>query len=421
MKRRDKKDKCKRDRRINSMDTGEGVSLLRNDHKHIFTSLEKSFLVADEIHVCVAFLKQSGLQQLEKSITNAAKRGCRMYFYIGTDFYQTEPTTLWFLLKLSNQSKNIKFYLLTQDTSTFHPKLYLTLTKGAATVFVGSSNMTQGGLSDNIEAMVRVDMSEEHEFIRATLNFLDYIAQNKRADIADPVSISNYERRYDTFKLKIKKAEKEAKKEIASLFELNSALLKKYLKDYLNNEEEQTNWSKRVKDYKTAKQILDGINRQSIKTKTDFLDAYEKLVGKSGQRGLWHSGSIFRMKNKVAPHYGRFITMLEELRNNIGKEPGEMFELAKSHFDNIHGLGGNVVTEILNTYIPQKYPILNKNPLSSLKNLGLSIYPNQQSFHPETYAQYSNLMSEIAKMCDFESLGRVDHFMNFIYWKYVKE
>lgn len=403
------------------MNNSEGVSLLRNDHKHISSSLEKSFLAADEIHICVAFLKQSGLRQIVKSLQAAVKRECKMCFYIGTDFYQTEPVTLWYLFKLSSQAKNIKFYLLSQDTATFHPKIYLTLKNGAAIAFVGSSNMTQGGISDNIEAMVRVEKHEKHQFIREILSFLGYVAQNKRAEIADAVAISNYERRYDTFKQKIKKAEKEAKKEIANLFDLNSAILKKYLKDYLNNKDEQANWNKRVKDYKSAKLILDGINQKSIKTKTDFLDAYEKLVGKSGQKGLWHSGSIFRMKNKVAPHYKHFVKMLEQLRKAIGKEPEEVFKLAKSHFENIHGLGGNVVTEILNTYMPKRYPILNKNPLSSLKSLGLSSYPNQQSFQPETYAQYSNLMSEIAKMCGFDSLGRVDHFMNYIYWKYVKE
>jgi len=403
------------------MNTVKEVFLLRNDQKHISTSLKNAFHNADEIYFCVAFLKNSGLLLLKKDIEDATKRRCKMCFYIGTDFYQTEPITLWFLLRLSNQSKDINFYLLSQDASTFHPKIYLTTTKGKATAFVGSSNMTQGGLSDNIEAMVMCKAEEDHEIIRGIREFFSYIEQNKRAKMADPVAISNYERRYDTFKKKLKKAEKEAKKEIASLIELNSNLLQEYLQSYLNNREEQTNWRKRVKDYKSAKMILDVLNGKSVKTKTEFLESYEKLVGKTGQRGLWHSGSIFRMKSKVAPHYRRFLSMLDELRKNIGKEPAEVFEIAKRHFDSIHGLGGNVVTEILNTYMPTKYPILNKNPLSSLKKLGLTNYPNQQSFHPETYAHYANLMTEVAKMCNFKNLGRVDHFMNFIYWKYVKK
>jgi hypothetical protein len=38
----------------------------------------------------------------------------------------------------------------------------------------------------------------------------------KRAKIADPVAISHYERRYTMFKKQLKKAEREAKKEIGS-------------------------------------------------------------------------------------------------------------------------------------------------------------------------------------------------------------
>jgi hypothetical protein len=126
------------------------------------------------------------------------------------------------------------------------------------------------------------------------------------------------------------------------------------------------------------------------------------------------------MKNKVSPHYKRFLAMLDELKGNLGVTPMQIFSIAKRYFDKIDGLGGNVTTEILNTYMPSKYPILNDNPLSSLNKLGLKSFPSTQFFRPETYGEYAELMSGIARMCDFQNLSRVDHFMNFVYWKYVK-
>ncbi len=126
------------------------------------------------------------------------------------------------------------------------------------------------------------------------------------------------------------------------------------------------------------------------------------------------------MKNKVAIQYRKFLDMLNELRRKIGEDPEEIFKIAKIHYGPIYGLGPNVATEILNTYLPEKYPILNNNPLSSLIRLGLTSFPNQQSFQADTYGQYANLMTEIRKMCKFKDLAQVDHFMNFIYQKYIK-
>jgi len=309
---------------------------------------------------------------------------------------------------------------MSQKSETFHPKIYIAFAGNKATAIVGSSNLTKGGMVDNIEAATSIKISKNDKYITEIKDYLKTIEKDKRSQLADPLLISQYERRHETYKKRIKKAEREAKSEMAKLFELDISLLKKYLSEYIGDKKEQSNWRNRIRDYKKARSILNNINPDNISSKSEFLMEYERLVGKKGERGLWHSGSIFRMKNRVAPHYKLFLKMLPDLKRNIGSTPQKIFEIAKSHFDFIDGLGGNVVTEILNTYAPKRYPILNKNPLSSLKKLGLTSFPNQQSFHPASYEQYTDLMTKIAKMCGFENLSRVDHFMNFIYWKYVK-
>ena len=400
--------------------TNKSIRLLRNDVDGIGKSIASLLKNADEIYICVAFLKSSGLDILLPMLVNSVREQRPVSIFVGTDFFLTEPRALWSLFKLTKDRRKFKFFLLEQSRDTFHPKIYLTFHADMATAIVGSSNLTKGGLVDNIEAATYIQTDRNDSYISEILDYLKSIEKDSRTQGVDPLLISQYERQFDIYRKRITKAEKEAKKEIAGLFKLNTSLLKKYLSEYREDKEQQTNWRKRISDYREAANVLNGMNPRHINSRAEFLGDYEKLVGKKGQRGLWHSGSIFRMKNRVASHYRRFLQMLLGLKRNIGSTPRKAFEIAKSHYDNIEGLGGNVVTEILNTYSPEDYPILNKNPLSSLKKLGLTSFPNQQSFRPETYEQYANLMSEIAKLCGFENLSRLDHFMNYVYWKYVK-
>ncbi len=262
--------------------TRNTITLLRNDKKSIAASLNAAMKTAKEAYFCVAFLKMSGMKLLEKQIENAANSKCKLTFFIGTDFYQTEPDALWFLFDLSNRFKNVNLFLFSQGKTTFHPKIYLTLSTNKATALVGSSNLTQGGLSDNFEAMVCIESSNNERFIGELLKFFKTVENHKRAKPVNPIFISQYERRFNAFKRQIKKAEKEAQSEIAKLFNLNSNLFHNYLSDYLADMNEQADWDKRILDYRKALQILNSMNSGIIISKASFLDKYERLVGKTG-------------------------------------------------------------------------------------------------------------------------------------------
>src|SRR5207249_2952142 len=71
-------------------------------------------------------------------------------------------------------------------------------------------------------------------------------------------------------------------------------------------------------------------------------------------------------------------------------------------------------------YGPARYAAMNKNPLTSLKELGFPEFPLPQSFDGATYAKYNQVITDLAGWCGFQSLGQVDQFLNYVYWKLKK-
>lgn len=397
-----------------------GFHLLHNDRRKIGRVIASSLKKANEVVISVAFLKRSGLEVIKQPLVDAAKRDCSITIYAGTDFYQTEPAVLWFFHDLSDAYKRVRLFILSSDKHIFHPKLYFIVTTRKTIVFTGSSNLTAGGLSNNIEAVTCVETAKDGAYVRELREFLDSLETNGRASLANSIAISQYQRRYDVYHKIMRKAERTAQDELSQMFTLSSSRLNRYLAKYKANASEQADWRRRTQHYRIAASILRKMNRVNVRSKGAFVDLYEQLVGKAGQKGLWHSGSIFRTKNKVARRHTAFLKMVTELSQNIHCSPRDLFEIAERHFERIDGLGCNIATEILNTLNPSRFPVLNKNPLSSLSKLGFAAFPTQRSFHPETYQQYAKLLGNISKMCRFENLSRVDHFMNFVYWAYVK-
>ena len=146
------------------------------------------------------------------------------------------------------------------------------------------------------------------------------------------------------------------------------------------------------------------------------------MIGGAGYDKLWHSGSIFRSKNKIAKKYKSFCSIVKKIKNDtsLSKEPKEIFENALNLSKKIDGLGVNILTEIMNTYDPMRCSVLNKNPLKALNKIGFQKFKSQQYFNSNDYQIFNEIMIDILKKCGFANLGQVDHLCNYIYWKYVK-
>lgn len=393
------------------------TNIKENNHAKI---LKELFGISEEIFIAVAFFKKSGFDIISKYFNKSLERGAEITFVCGLDFYQTEPEALKAIYSLSQKHKNCKLLIQEQNgNSTFHPKLYCFRKGKERTILIGSANFTKGGFESNYELSLKDTFKSDSEK-DTDIQLLIGELKSNCVEYSD-IEISNYARKYQIYKRNDNLAKRNSKEETDSLYKLNKDRIKKHLEKYNRNDSERDDLSRRTENYQKAKETLEIIRLQNL-TKSEFYNYYEKLVGRKGEKSLWHSGSIFRGKKSVKEFYKEFKLMLNEIFDNINSSPSEIFEKTQKYYrvgskEKINGIGPNIMTEILNTYAPDKFAVLNQNPLTSLKYLGLEEFPHSQSFKPKNYMDFTVLLSGIMNGYNFVSLGQVDHFLNFIYWQ----
>lgn len=125
----------------------------------------------NNFRAAVAFVKDTGMfDNLLESLGHFVEEGGAVSITCGADVFRgkkrgTDLEAVKKLLEVCGDSPNAKVYLYHEGGRTFHPKIYLFTNKDtkSALMIVGSSNITWGGLFNNVEAstLVRFDLSEE--------------------------------------------------------------------------------------------------------------------------------------------------------------------------------------------------------------------------------------------------------------------
>lgn len=120
------------------------MKLISNHHSdNHLNSISSLINGAEKIVVCIAFLKLSGLKLLCEKLKH--KKG-KCIFFIGTNFYQTEPDALLLIYEQGHEA-----YITKKEKITFHPKLYYFKNNETINIIIGSANITSGGLESNFE------------------------------------------------------------------------------------------------------------------------------------------------------------------------------------------------------------------------------------------------------------------------------
>jgi len=107
----------------------------------------------DRFRFVVAYLRVSGLGRILESMNALVERGGSISGAVGIDQKLTSIEALETLGQISSTSTI--FY--TKSGFTFHPKLYLLSGRNEATAIIGSSNLTCGGLFQNVELSALID------------------------------------------------------------------------------------------------------------------------------------------------------------------------------------------------------------------------------------------------------------------------
>jgi HKD family nuclease len=399
------------------------VTLVENIYKkNLFEHhIKKLFSSNSKVDIAVAFLKSSGLDLIEKELKAALRRGVKINLIVGLDFGFSEYEALKKLLELFEKYKNANLYFAQGSGGVFHPKLYLFSNKIAATIIAGSPNFTKGGFSENIECSLRVDCLANSKIFKDSLKLFENLLKSKEVFDASSLILEKYKpfQKSQTSIRNRKILQKPNQSDYDELLELNTNKLKDRFNTYINKKENKQNFSKRRRDYREAKKILDKISGIRKISTSEFYPLFASLVGGSGYEQIWHSGGINRGIHHIKTHPKRFQKLIRYIKKNHHKQVDVVFEEAMHLIAKIPLLGINIVTEILVTYDPLKYAIVNNSPVKALRYFGCYT-KGKNSFDGYYYLVFCRWMYEIQKILGANSLLEVDGFFNYIYWK-IKE
>lgn len=137
-----------------------------------FDHLAPLFAAATEIAIVAAFVQESGLDQLEDSVFQAAGRGSRIRLITGDYLGITQVEALYALLDWAGgaaaqtdsgapagsfEARVVEVSNLDPRSRSFHPKSWRFEGAAFGTAFVGSSNVSRSALGAGIEWNLRVD------------------------------------------------------------------------------------------------------------------------------------------------------------------------------------------------------------------------------------------------------------------------
>jgi HKD family nuclease len=120
---------------------------------HIVRLLLQDSPCFDVFQACVAFAKSSGVLQLAPALQTFRDRGGRVEIVVGIDEGITTKQALELLIQYSTVA-----YVFNNPASSFHSKVYLfEMPQKRSVAFIGSSNLTSGGLYTNYETNVGLE------------------------------------------------------------------------------------------------------------------------------------------------------------------------------------------------------------------------------------------------------------------------
>jgi HKD family nuclease len=155
------------------------IKIIDNYSKELISILSDTIKNSSDIRMAVAFVSRRGLSLIDSSINYICSTKVNLEFLIGLDMRTTEPEALKYIYNLSKNYNNITLYCYSslEQSSIYHPKLYILKGVKTITSIIGSSNLTVGGLKKNIEVNIVVTIDEQDEIladIYATYNRLKF-------------------------------------------------------------------------------------------------------------------------------------------------------------------------------------------------------------------------------------------------------
>ena len=152
-----------------------GLALIDNCTIRFSDVLAKLFLSAQSADIHVAYLRSSGVKLLEPELQYFLRKDHTLRVLAGGDFGLTEPEAL---RQLQEWGAQVRLYA-SADVAGFHPKSYrFHRADGRVALIVGSSNFSRGGLADNVELNLMLQLDQAHPVVQQAVAIFERLWDN---------------------------------------------------------------------------------------------------------------------------------------------------------------------------------------------------------------------------------------------------
>ncbi|RDI53661.1 restriction endonuclease PLD domain-containing protein [Flavobacterium glaciei] len=395
----------------------------KESHKEKLIELFKE---ADEVIFAAGFLKNSGLNNIKDHLKDFCNdKTKKSTFFIGTGLGETDPKTLENLNNIIKTKVNHRLILCTPDAGIFHSKIYVFRKGNNATIIIGSANLTEAGWIVNDE----VSMIKE-TFINSTeyLQLMQYFSRLTKAYYTENIAelIAKYKSQLEEFNQEYsRKPIFKFKRKKTTIAGIDMPRLRHYFEVYKKSSVYIIPLD-REKQYDLAKENLEILASNKHLNANQFHNLFGPLVGHSGYKKLWHSGSIHRTTHETLDYANAFRELVRKVKDNSNQAIDVAFTNSinflntKRKAKEIFGIGENIVAEIMMSYNYNKFPNLNKNPLTVLSLIGKD-FKTVGSFKGTDYQEYTVLLNKIKTELNMNSFLEIDSFFNYVYWNMEEE
>ncbi len=153
--------------------------------------LKKSITRANKIDIIVSFIMESGVKILINDLKDAIGRGIEINILTGNYLNITQPQALYLIRAELGEKVNLRFY--SDHSKSFHPKAYIFQYDNGGEVYIGSSNISRGALTNSVEWNYRLSKEGNEEDFLVFLESFNDLWNNHSYDINNEV-LKNYSR-----------------------------------------------------------------------------------------------------------------------------------------------------------------------------------------------------------------------------------
>jgi HKD family nuclease len=238
-------------------------------------NLKAELLHAQSIKLATAFAHWTGWKHFQPHIEKTA---ANVKLLSGLSFCQTEPDVLYDWLQRT-QTGRVQARLFTDAKTTFHPKVLIIRNSRRAFVVVGSGNLSEGGLLQNVECGLYSDDKGVYSRVNDWFERL-FGDDSLTTDLAEP-DIRRYKKRFDAAKKARKLVEKLQEQAEQDIGERHNAGLRRWnhavalARKFFKSKKFKSHYAaQRPRD---AKEIKDALNYPQFDFDREGLEAFYKI------------------------------------------------------------------------------------------------------------------------------------------------